>query len=158
MPNYWNKKKYLKIDPRSVVESYGLKLVHCGGKDWKIEGGRYVVRLRMKKTGAMLLVEGMANPLYGSIEEAAIIAIDGVRQKRAESRHRDNVMIKLALWRDVKNRNCWICGKNLKLRSATVDHKIPLAAGGSSLINNCSLACLECNQDKADKLPHEMSS
>lgn len=58
---------------------------------------------------------------------------------------------------------CGICGKpvNPKLKwphpkSASLDHIIPLARGGSHTRNNVQLAHLRCNLVKQDKLPEEL--
>lgn len=48
---------------------------------------------------------------------------------------------------------CWWCGK--KLTKYDIDHRIPLAKGGSNSANNICLACPTCNRSKNDKLPNE---
>ena len=55
---------------------------------------------------------------------------------------------------------CGICGqpvdKSLKYphpMSATVDHIIPCAKGGSDDLENLQLAHRKCNRDKSDKMP-----
>lgn len=51
---------------------------------------------------------------------------------------------------------CALCGKPLtRMEDITLDHIIPLSKGGTTIIDNCQLACLECNQKKADKWPDE---
>ena len=49
--------------------------------------------------------------------------------------------------------NCWWCGKPLK--KYHVDHRIPLAKGGTNDPRNLCLACPKCNQSKNAKLPSE---
>lgn len=43
---------------------------------------------------------------------------------------------------------CSICGKPVSFKKMTIDHKIPLASGGTNSIDNLQLACLSCNQMK----------
>lgn len=57
---------------------------------------------------------------------------------------------------------CGICGqmidKSLKYphpMSATVDHIIPCAKGGSDELDNLQLAHRKCNRLKSDKMPEE---
>lgn len=58
---------------------------------------------------------------------------------------------------------CYICGKpglmannnspNAKNKEATLEHKVPISKGGKIYCEeNCEVACLKCNNSKADKL------
>lgn len=49
---------------------------------------------------------------------------------------------------------CWWCGKPLG-DDKSIDHRIPLAKGGSNDAGNIVIAHLKCNMSKNDKLPHE---
>jgi 5-methylcytosine-specific restriction endonuclease McrA len=58
--------------------------------------------------------------------------------------------------------SCGICGqpvfkefKHPHRFSASVDHKIPLARGGTNALGNLQLAHLGCNSSKGAKLPGE---
>ena len=42
-------------------------------------------------------------------------------------------------------RCCW-CGKTLTMRTATFEHRVPLAVGGTNQLSNLTLACRECNE------------
>lgn len=46
------------------------------------------------------------------------------------------------------NGRCVICGKPVSFKRMTIDHKVPLSAGGTNQIENLQLACLSCNQMK----------
>lgn len=54
-----------------------------------------------------------------------------------------------------QNNRCWWCGKELVDGDIHVDHRIPLARGGSNSVGNLCLTCSTCNQSKGTKLPHE---
>lgn len=54
------------------------------------------------------------------------------------------------------NGKCAICGKPVKFEKMTVDHKIPLAKGGTNDLANLQLAHLVCNRAKADMLEDEL--
>lgn len=56
---------------------------------------------------------------------------------------------------DSQRGKCWWCGKKIKEGKYHVDHRIPLARGGSNAPENLVIACPECNLSKNDKLPHE---
>ena len=47
--------------------------------------------------------------------------------------------------------NCYLCGKLLTEKQATIDHVIPLSKGGFHCPNNARIACLKCNQSKTNK-------
>ncbi len=46
---------------------------------------------------------------------------------------------------------CYYCSKELTIKTATKDHKIALAKGGSNWIANIVPACLSCNSGKCDR-------
>lgn len=50
--------------------------------------------------------------------------------------------------------NCWWCGKPLN-GNYHIDHRIPLARGGTNDPANLCLTCPPCNQSKNAKLPQE---
>lgn len=48
---------------------------------------------------------------------------------------------------------CWWCGE--PMTRWHIDHRIPLAKGGSNAASNLCLSCADCNLSKRAKLPHE---
>lgn len=46
---------------------------------------------------------------------------------------------------------CRICKKQMSIDRLTLDHIIPLVAGGTWDLSNLQLACTQCNREKADK-------
>ena len=53
------------------------------------------------------------------------------------------------------NGKCAICGKPIKFKEMTVDHKIPLSKGGTNDLSNLQLAHLMCNRAKSDLMNDE---
>ena len=51
------------------------------------------------------------------------------------------------------NGRCAVCGRPVKFDRSTIDHKIPLAKGGTNGHNNLQLTCLRCNRMKSDCTP-----
>lgn len=49
---------------------------------------------------------------------------------------------------------CWWCGKSLG-KHYHVDHRVPLAKGGSNWPSNLVLTCADCNLKKGTRLPDE---
>ncbi|HEY0050788.1 MAG TPA: HNH endonuclease [Pyrinomonadaceae bacterium] len=47
--------------------------------------------------------------------------------------------------------NCYLCGKLLTYKSATIDHVIPLSRGGYHAPSNAKIACFPCNRAKYNK-------
>ncbi|MCG3182011.1 MAG: hypothetical protein ICCCNLDF_00052 [Planctomycetes bacterium] len=53
------------------------------------------------------------------------------------------------------NGQCQYCGIFVHKRAMTIDHVQPLSRGGGTSWLNCVLACGRCNNQKADRTPHE---
>ena len=51
---------------------------------------------------------------------------------------------------------CSLCGKQLSLDEATVDHIIPKSLGGTNIPENLQLAHKACNKAKGNTLPEEL--
>jgi len=45
---------------------------------------------------------------------------------------------------------CCICGKTAKETKLEVDHKVPVAKGGTDSLNNLWTLCIDCNRGKSD--------
>jgi hypothetical protein len=45
---------------------------------------------------------------------------------------------------------CCLCGKTAKETKLEVDHKIPVAKGGTDSLNNLWTLCVDCNRGKSD--------
>lgn len=48
--------------------------------------------------------------------------------------------------------HCWLCGKKLIEKEATVDHVIPKSMGGENTETNYRMACAKCNRKKGSKI------
>lgn len=51
---------------------------------------------------------------------------------------------------------CWWCEQPIE-KTYHLDHRIPLAKGGSNDARNLCISCPKCNLSKHDKLPHEFN-
>jgi 5-methylcytosine-specific restriction endonuclease McrA len=51
------------------------------------------------------------------------------------------------------NNQCQYCGARPGTLELSIDHLIPKSAGGIGDWNNMLLACIQCNRDKADRVP-----
>ena len=54
--------------------------------------------------------------------------------------------------------NCYICGKELTVSTATIDHVIPISRGGYHCPNNAKIACKPCNNAKYNKIENDCRS
>jgi len=45
---------------------------------------------------------------------------------------------------------CCLCGRSAKETKLEVDHKIPVAKGGTDSLNNLWTLCIDCNRGKSD--------
>lgn len=46
---------------------------------------------------------------------------------------------------------CYLCLKNIKFKSDSIDHKVPISKGGTHAKYNLGVACLSCNIGKKDR-------
>ncbi len=53
---------------------------------------------------------------------------------------------------------CWWCGCKIPLGRHHVDHRIPIARGGSNGPENLVISCAPCNHKKSSKMPWEMDN
>jgi len=52
-------------------------------------------------------------------------------------------------------KKCFYCGKELTLKTMTIDHFVPLSKGGKHEIENLRICCRTCNTSKGAKLYEE---
>ncbi|MCA9105888.1 MAG: HNH endonuclease [Pirellulaceae bacterium] len=50
---------------------------------------------------------------------------------------------------------CQYCGSEPGSEELTIDHVVPRSQGGISSWDNCVLACVACNKEKADRTPDQ---
>jgi 5-methylcytosine-specific restriction endonuclease McrA len=53
------------------------------------------------------------------------------------------------------NHTCQYCGCQPGDSELTIDHVLPKAQGGLTTWENCVLACVQCNSQKADRIPEQ---
>jgi len=46
---------------------------------------------------------------------------------------------------------CQYCGSDLRKTPSSIDHVIPVSSGGKSTFDNCTSACVPCNNKKDDR-------
>lgn len=78
------------------------------------------------------------------------------RVQQHRRRHADGTFTKadIALQLKTQGSKCWWCDNALN-GDYHIDHRIPLARGGSNDPSNLCIACPTCNMSKGAKLPHE---
>jgi 5-methylcytosine-specific restriction endonuclease McrA len=75
--------------------------------------------------------------------------IRGKRKKDRPARFsRDNIWIR-------DNGQCQYCGRNVPRHNFTFEHVVPKSRGGKTTWQNVVVACIPCNQKKADSTPAE---
>ena len=78
---------------------------------------------------------------------------DQVRRERTEAKK----LRKSPWWatKIARDPHCYYCGTSLTLKTATMDHIVPISRGGRSTKSNLVPSCKKCNQDKSDKTAFE---
>lgn len=97
---------------------------------------------------ALILAPTPAPAPAGTVWDTANPDSQGFKLSAPTPRQKANKTLKQRLLAD--NPHCKWCGKRLTPKTATLDHVVPLAHGGSNAEENQCLACGECNAARAD--------
>lgn len=62
--------------------------------------------------------------------------------------------LKQRLWE--RQKKCHYCSRQLRFKTATLDHVTPRAKGGRKRDDNIVLCCVTCNQWKGSRSPEEL--
>lgn len=140
-----------------AVEGKGLRARQCSSVHWRIEGGAFSVNY-YPTSGTIYIngftrVRGMSR-FIGTVEDAIRYALGEeritVRSKDAQAERKNYRHRKRWIFR--RQKFCWWCNTKLTLKTATVDHLIPLSRGGSNGTDNLVLACAPCNKARGNEL------
>lgn len=134
----------------------------CDHMNWKYESIAYECVKRLVSDGKLvldsrhriMLVGGKyKGPSHETVEAILVLQIPQQRPKRRKRIERDNNI--RDMYRAQKGL-CWWCGDELH-GVYQIDHRLPVAKGGSDDWANLCLACPDCNSKKSDKMPHEFN-
>lgn len=124
----------------------GLVAVRCNPDHWQLRGpvkpvNFYPGRGTIYVSGQMRAMES------GGAEEAIHVALFGPRMIglaqvfRGKTGQKKKKLLQ-------KDSHCHWCRVGLTQQTATVEHLVPLARGGSNRIDNLALACGSCNHTR----------
>jgi len=166
------KKSLLVEDPISVEDILLEHIFYKGWKDYrrfartltqKIVGRRPTTEISLEK-----LIIGMLHPFFafnGITRRQFLVGFPAADLLRVgttprlpsspknvlRSRNRKTIPKKLRfLVMERDQFHCQLCGKTAKESKLEVDHKIPLARGGTDSLNNMWTLCFACNRGKSD--------
>ena len=144
------------------VTEAGLKPVDRGKGHWQVAGGPILVNFYpFANKGPVIYIAGTTKRLGRNlaVEDAIQAAKNpppiGVMPKDRRSGPRRYMSIKKRMFarRKFYPPFCYWCHKSLTLKTATIDHKIPLFRGGLDNENNMVLACEPCNKTRGHDMP-----
>lgn len=143
-------KHFLKF--REKCKSKNLEANDCGNGHWQVIGGKLLVNYYpFARRGATVYVAGSKNSCKGSDDVAISSALGSIKKVDGDYRKKTGyTKFKIRMLK--KNPFCHWCKCSLDHKTATVNHKVPLALGGMNNPNNYVLACKECNSEKANKI------
>lgn len=76
-----------------------------------------------------------------------------IKKEKAKARE----LRKSAWWKQKLGQGtCYYCEKSFAREDLTMDHKTPIARGGTSTKGNCVVSCKACNSAKKYYTPAEM--
>ena len=147
----------------AAVTKAGLEAVKHSPLHWQIRGGKFTVNFY--PTTSTIYVNGThsnkACKKRGSVAQAIALANEPPPVRKATSAkakrvtHSRSRTVRKRLLR--KDPHCHWCGAELDITTATLEHIIPLARGGSNGNDNLTLACRKCNHGRGHDMP-EMES
>lgn len=140
------------------VNVAGMVARDCGDSHWQIRGGRYCVNFYPDaKRGPTLYVNATNEGIRGvTIADAIQAASNPLHKKHAlrkTKRRRTRFYRKARRRLLFEHSRCNWCPRSLNEKTATLDHIIPLSKGGTNGLDNLTLACYDCNQNRRDSLP-----
>jgi 5-methylcytosine-specific restriction endonuclease McrA len=134
---------------KTKVQAAGYIAVDFGNFHWQIQDGMVIVNYYPTKQ--TIYVVGTVKGQHGSIEDAIKCAALGQKKATVKAgRFKDYSYHKRRLLKI--NPRCRWCGCLLTEKTATIEHIIPLARGGSNHPDNLTLACEKDNKDNADSM------
>lgn len=137
-----------------LARARGATARDCGNGHWQVRGKLLVNYYPFAKRGPTIFVRGTS---YSSQKGGWLIAIEaafeppglGDRELRMTSKeaHRERTRL-LRL-----DSHCMWCRTFLDEKTATLEHVIPLARGGSNRRENLGIACEKCNRERGCDMP-----
>ena len=129
----------------------GLKAIDCGNGHWRIVGGKREVNWYPTSKKRTVYVNGESGRItFSGTEGLAIEAAIGNIGKEKQQRIEGGLKVKIKKKLLKADPRCFKCRCQLDRKTATLDHRIPLAKGGTNAESNLQLACEKCNVSKAD--------
>ena len=140
------------------VKASNLTPHDCGSLHWQIRGGRYCVNFYpTTKNGPTFYVNATNTGVRHkvTVDDAILAAFNPMHKRKVKrTRRRRSDFYKNVRKRLLKDDpRCYWCRRSLGTKTATNDHIIPLSKGGTNGIDNQTLACYDCNQNRRDNLP-----
>ncbi len=149
------------------VERAGLEAIDCGKGHWQIKGGHFNVNFYPSR--GTIYVNGTHSDRRryqkkGSVRDA-IKAATEIPDRRTHRRHKVRRPGRERVWQikkkllEKQGPHCYWCKGFMQsvykdqTNYMTLDHVIPIDRGGSNGPDNLVLACLKCNNDRANDMP-----
>lgn len=137
---------------RELCPRHGLELTERPNGHIQVRGAMLVNYYPAARTRTAY-VAGTAAPIKHATAEK-VVAIAGGKEGFAVGkveRRKSYRSVKVKLL--ARTNKCHWCTAKLTLRTATLDHLIPLSRGGLNNMNNYVLACEPCNKARGNDLP-----
>jgi hypothetical protein len=142
-----------------LASEKGLSAIQHTPYHWQLRGGSLIVNY-YPSTGR-IYVDRTDHAKRGTPEQAIEIAVQSSLinpEKIGEpvARSGGSKRKRWKLKQLAADPHCQYCNTVLQSNTATVDHVIPLAAGGKDIPENWVLACHTCNTGKGNVIPGEI--
>ena len=134
------------IHGKSTIAIVGVPPFHLGA------GPNMQIVEQMQSTCRQLSEEQLPKDQWKSLPRKRI---EELKDRESISR-RDVEDTRLLLWIQQGGR-CTLCHRQIQLSEATLEHELPKAMHGPNTLDNLSVTCRRCNEEKGNSLPVKLS-
>ena len=138
-----------------AVHARGWKLTRCSATHWQIVNAPLLVNVYPDTAKGVRIYVAGTTAGRGAKSIADILAAAETAPKFAppslRGKRRPRPRLKMRLL--AKYPYCRWCGVLLTIKTATIEHIVPLARGGLDNQNNKTLACATCNHARGSDMP-----
>ena len=133
---------------RALAERFDVTVKDCGQGHWQAQGVCLVNYYPFSKAQTLFVAGQERAVESGSYQRAIEVARFGPVRTKSTSRINSIKGRRERLRMLAKHPFCHWCRRPLSEATATLEHVVPLARGGSNRRENLTLACKQCNHER----------
>ena len=138
------------MDFKTKAEQAGVEFIDKGNGHIQLKGPLLVNYYPKSKTRTAYIAGTSKGTKHVTPEQAIQMCFEvpkGAKQPRKKGYFKEKQRLLK------RSDRCHWCDEKLSIKTATLDHKVPLSKGGLNNFNNYVLACYDCNQKRGNVMP-----